>query len=113
MRIGIIGWGKPKVENIGDLFPEGAVVDEIICGGARSIVSCAKRYARTSGIACVEICSDSSRYGEFASAVRNLEIITASDHVILCSGASRVKALSAENFCRNTGKSCTATAPKQ
>ena len=112
MKIGIIGWGKPKVENIGDLFPEGAVIDGIICGGARNVVSWAKHYARINGIDCVEICSESSRYGKFASAVRNLEIITASDHIILCAGAYRGKVLSAESFCRNAGKSCAATAPK-
>ena len=106
MKIGMIGSGKPTVENINDLFPEGAVVEEIICGGARSVVSSAKRYARGSGIVCREIRSDPSQYGKFASAIRNLEIIMASDHVIFLKGKSLIPIKAAEDFCRGTGKSC-------
>lgn len=107
MKIGIIGSGKPTIENIDEYFPEGAVIEEIICGGARNVISSVKRYARQSGIVCREIRSDSSLYGKFASAIRNLEIITASDHVILCEGKARGKVRSAAGFCRSTGKSCT------
>lgn len=80
MKVAIVGSRDLTVEDLGSYLPENTT--EIVSGGARGIDTCAREYARTSGIKLTEFLPEYEKYGRSAPLKRNLQIIDYADTVI-------------------------------
>lgn len=81
MRVAVVGSRGLTVDNLGDYLPLG--ISMIISGGAKGIDSSAREYAKAHGLELVEFLPDYQKYGRGAPLRRNLEIITATDIVLI------------------------------
>lgn len=102
MKVAVVGSRNLEVENLGKYLPEG--VREIVSGGAKGVDACAKRYAKTRGIAYREFLPEYARYKRGAPLKRNLQIVEYADMVLaFWDGESKGTAYTIE-CCRKLGK---------
>lgn len=80
MKIAIIGSRNVIVTDLERYLPEG--VTEIVSGGAKGVDTCAREYARASGLKLTEFLPAYDMYGRGAPLKRNLQIIHYADAVM-------------------------------
>lgn len=81
MKVAVAGSRTLRVENLGDYLPEDTT--EIISGGAKGIDTCAKEYCIKNNLKIKEFLPEYERYGKAAPIVRNKQIISEADYVII------------------------------
>ena len=81
MKLAIVGSRNLFIDNIEKYIPEGTT--EIISGGAKGVDSCAKSYALSKNLTYTEFIPEYNKYGRAAPIVRNKEIVSYSDTVLV------------------------------
>lgn len=102
MKVAVIGSRNIKIDRLEQYLPPDTT--EIVSGGARGVDTCAREYALAHGIPLREFLPDYARYHRGAPLVRNRELITYADMVIVFwDGESRGTAYSID-YCRKIGR---------
>lgn len=102
MKLAVVGSRSLDRVDIAAYIPDD--VTEIISGGARGIDACAKTIAEKRGIILTEYLPQYKRFGRGAPLIRNREIVSCAETVLIfwdgqSKGTARVMEL-----CRTTGK---------
>lgn len=81
MKVAVVGSRTLSIDNLQNYLPESTT--EIISGGAKGIDTCAKKYCDKNNIPIKVILPEYDRYSRAAPIIRNKQIISEADYVLI------------------------------
>lgn len=103
MKIAVVGSRDITIADIGRYISDG---EEIVSGGAIGVDTCAAEYAKKNGIKLTVFLPQYERYGRAAPIVRNKEIVTYADKIIVFWNGSSKGTLSVIKYAKKMKKPC-------